>query len=240
LDVLASNLAANEASTSGRAQAHALDWAQRGSVQQLLRRLNVVPHIAMASGTSRSCIYLSHSRACPLAVAACHHTGACVIGGVVATVRCCCWYADVCYSNEGLDLLVPTLLELCAVAPRVTIWFAQVRRSVLAVARRKSRDVEVSSHGGGRCVRRARIISFPCMWESVAATTRALERLRIEIGVRGRSQDKECVPGGTRIADKFFERMLPEAGFCVQCHPSEQLLSREWSDPNVAFYRVSR
>lgn len=68
LDVLASNLAANEASTSGRAQAHALDWAQRGSVQQLLRRLNVVPHIAMASGTSRSCIYLSHSRACPLAV----------------------------------------------------------------------------------------------------------------------------------------------------------------------------
>jgi hypothetical protein len=48
------------------------------------------------------------------------------------------------------------------------------------------------------------------------------------------------VPGGARIADKFFERMLPEAGFCVQCHPSEQLLSREWSDPNVAFYRVSR
>lgn len=53
LDVLASNLSANEASTSGRAQAHALDWAQRGAVQQLLRRLNVVPHIAMASGTSQ-------------------------------------------------------------------------------------------------------------------------------------------------------------------------------------------
>jgi hypothetical protein len=60
LDVLASNLKNNQASTSGRAQAHALDWAQRGAVQQLLRQLNVVPHMAMASGT---CVvaHASHS-----------------------------------------------------------------------------------------------------------------------------------------------------------------------------------
>jgi len=146
-----------------------------------------------------------------------------VIGGVVATVRCCCWYADVCYSNEGLDLLVPTLLELCAVAPRVTIWFAQVRRSVLAVARRKSRDVELSSHGGGRCVRRARIISFPCMWESVAATTRALERLRIEIGVRGRFAGQ-----GVRAGRRAHRRQI------LRTHASRSRLLRAMSSVRAA------
>ena len=45
-----------------------------------------------------------------------------------------CVAADVCYSNEGLDLLLATLLELCAVCEtggvRVVIWFAQVRPSL--------------------------------------------------------------------------------------------------------------
>jgi hypothetical protein len=110
----------------------------------------------------------------PLAVSACHHTGACDWGWVIVCWGCCS--ADVCYSNEGLDLLVPTLLELCAVAPRVIIWFAQVRRSVVAAG-----SSEVALSAG--CVRQARI--FPSVWESAAAMTMALEHLRVELGLRG-------------------------------------------------------
>lgn len=148
---------------------------------------------------------------------------------------CCCFSADVCYSNEGLDLLVPTLLELCAVAPRVTIWFAQVRRSAVAVARRKSRD---SSRRWAVFVKRASA-SFRVFGRAPPPLLGLSNTCELRSESDEHSQDKECVPGGARIADRFFETLLPAAGFCVHCHPSEQLLSREWSDPDVLFYRVT-
>jgi hypothetical protein len=65
LDVLARHLAANEATTSGRVQACALDWAHRGGVQELLSRLRIVPRIVTASGTCKP--HSTSLRSCVLA-----------------------------------------------------------------------------------------------------------------------------------------------------------------------------
>jgi hypothetical protein len=53
-------------------------------------------------------------------------------------------------------------------------------------------------------------------------------------------QDTDVVPGGARLCSRFFEQLLPAAGFCVSRHPSAQLLSRPWAHADIAFYRVTR
>lgn len=53
-------------------------------------------------------------------------------------------------------------------------------------------------------------------------------------------QDNDSVPGGKHIASKFFEKMLPEAGFEIENFESLNMLGPEFSAPTIFIYHVFR